>query len=80
MKAFPIPTVQWKKRENNTWTNINWSNEKFRVISSDISGSLTINAIESSDAGKYMCTASNQIGAQSSEEINVIVHRKYVFP
>lgn len=80
IKAFPIATVRWEKRENNTWTTINWFNQRFRIISSNTSGSLTINAIKPSDAGTYMCTASNQVGAQSSEEISVTVHRKYVFP
>ncbi|RWS30283.1 cell adhesion molecule-like protein, partial [Leptotrombidium deliense] len=70
--GFPQPRIVWKKAQN--------LSAMYKTITSSIhiqildNGTLYIDDIQKSDAGDYLCQASNGIGSDLSKIIHISVH------
>ncbi|XP_074598354.1 cell adhesion molecule Dscam1-like [Brevipalpus obovatus] len=71
-EGFPIPRIGWNKGEGNPPHNYKsiMSNPHLQVYEN---GSLTIQEVQDSDAGSYLCQASNSVGI-ISKVVTITVH------
>ncbi|XP_015789802.1 Down syndrome cell adhesion molecule-like protein 1 homolog [Tetranychus urticae] len=75
--GFPMPSIIWKRAQNGT-TSYKTIVSSFRVQILD-SGALFIDDIQKSDAGLYLCQASNGVGTELSKVIRISVHEGAYF-
>ena len=66
-------SVNWTKLIDGNDISINFINGKYGGSTVDVP-SLTIYNVEESDAGSYVCTATNENGVGNSTQINLVVN------
>lgn len=76
IKSFPKPIVKWRKFIENEWTVINTSDHRYSIDYDNSVGSLTIDNLKRTDAGKYTCVVLNDLGEALSKEFRITVQCK----